>query len=308
MHVRDYETRRRPLLGASDNGLVLLVAANAVFFIILIFMRMVYSITSDNATIAETDFQRQILHWFELPSNLSELATKPWTLLTSMFTTYSVVMFIGNMLWLWSFGYILQDLSGNRKLVPVYLYGGLVGSILFVVSANVLPHLHAGGYPIMLGGNAAIVAIAVATTTLAPNYRLFPMIYGGIPLWILTVVFILIDYTSIARENGALCIAHLGGGLMGVLYVLQLRKGKDWGSWMFSFVSWLNDLFNPEKKLIPVQKDTLFYKADKEPYVKKPNITQQRLDDILDKINQHGYEKLTEEEKLFLKKASKEDL
>lgn len=308
MHVRDYETRRRPLLGASDNGLVLLVAANAVFFIILIFMRMVYSITSDNAFAAETDFQRQILHWFLLPSNLSELSTKPWTLLTSMFTTYSVVRFISNMLWLWSFGYILQDLSGNRKLVPVYLYGGLAGSILFVVSANVLPHLHTGGYPIMVGGNAAIVAIAVATTTLAPNYRLFPMLYGGIPLWILTVVFILIDYTSIARENGAVCMAHLGGGLIGVLYVLQLRKGKDWGSWMFSFVSWLNDLFNPEKKLVPVQKDTLFYKADKEPYVKKPNITQQRLDDILDKINQHGYEKLTDEEKIFLKKASKEDL
>jgi hypothetical protein len=37
-------------------------------------------------------------------------------------------------------------------------------------------------------------------------------------------------------------------------------------------------------------------------------MTQQRIDDILDKINQKGFQSLTEEEKTLLDKASKEDL
>jgi hypothetical protein len=38
--------------------------------------------------------------------------------------------------------------------------------------------------------------------------------------------------------------------------------------------------------------------------VKIPKLTQQRLDEILDKINQKGIEGLTPEEKEFLRKAS----
>ncbi|MES1215057.1 MAG: DUF6576 domain-containing protein [Bacteroidota bacterium] len=52
----------------------------------------------------------------------------------------------------------------------------------------------------------------------------------------------------------------------------------------------------------------MYYKSSKAPYNKTPNITQQRIDDILDKINQKGYQFLTDEEKELLKKASKEDI
>ena len=55
-------------------------------------------------------------------------------------------------------------------------------------------------------------------------------------------------------------------------------------------------------------KEKHFYRADKKPFEKVSNVTQQKLDAILDKINQEGYELLTEEEKAFLKRASKEDI
>jgi hypothetical protein len=45
------------------------------------------------------------------------------------------------------------------------------------------------------------------------------------------------------------------------------------------------------------------------PYTKTAtNVTQQRIDDILDKINQKGYNSLTQEEKDILSRASKDDL
>jgi uncharacterized protein YaaR (DUF327 family) len=78
---------------------------------------------------------------------------------------------------------------------------------------------------------------------------------------------------------------------------------------MNHFVNWLDDLFSPEKKHKKSSiKEKLFYETDRKPFEKTPNITQQRLDAILDKINQQGYQFLTDEEKAFLKRAGDTDL
>ena len=151
------------------------------------------------------------------------------------------------------------------------------------------------------------MAVAVATTTLAPDYRIFPLINGGIPLWVLTLIFVAIDYATIASTSGGYAIAHLAGGAIGFIFVRQLRNGNDWSLWMINLVDWIDNLFNPEKKE-KAPKEKLFYKASGKPYQKRSNLTQQRLDEILDKINLQGYHLLTDEEKDFLKRASKEEL
>ena len=72
---------------------------------------------------------------------------------------------------------------------------------------------------------------------------------------------------------------------------------------------WVNDLFNPEKpKKGRNIKQELFYKSAGRPYNKTPNVTSQRVDEILDKISSRGYNSLTDEEKELLKRASKEDI
>lgn len=310
MATRDYLTGKKPLLGQTNNGLVLLFAINAIIFIILNFLRIVYAFSYDPAAVAETEFQQQVLGWFNLPANLELLISRPWVMLSYMFSHYSIWNLISTLLWLWAFGYILQDLTGNNKLLPIYLYGGFAGAIVFLLSMNFIPYLHqnlANTAP-MIGGGAAVMAIAVATTTLAPDYRLFPFINGGIPLWVLTLIFVAIDYATIATAGGGYALAHIAGAIIGFMYIFQLRKGKDMGAWMYGLVNWINDLFNPEKKhRKQTEKDKLFYKSSTEPFKKKANITQQRLDAILDKINQQGYHFLSEEEKTFLERASKEE-
>lgn len=74
--------------------------------------------------------------------------------------------------------------------------------------------------------------------------------------------------------------------------------------------AWFINLFNPDKNAAPKQsvKDKIFYNTGgRKPYLKKPVVTQQRIDQILDKINQKGFEHLTEEEKNILKKARETD-
>jgi hypothetical protein len=94
------------------------------------------------------------------------------------------------------------------------------------------------------------------------------------------------------------------------LFIFLLRKDIDGSLWMNNFYNWLINLFNPDKKRETVNiKERVFYNTDgKKPYKKTPNITPQRVDEILDKINQKGYHLLTEEEKNILKRAAEEDL
>jgi len=227
-----------------------------------------------------------------------------------MFVHVSVWQVLANMLWLWCFGFIMQELTGNKKIVPVFIYGALAGAAAFILSYNLLPGLKPQmPFATAMGASAGVMAIAVSTTMVAPGYRIFPMLKGGIPLWILTALYIIIDIATIsARDQGNL-IAHLAGAFTGFLFIIFLQRGYDWSEWMSNFFDWVGNLFNPDKpKKGKNIKEELFYKSTSTPYTKTPNITQRRVDEILDKINQQGYQFLTEEEKEMLKRASKEDL
>lgn len=306
MRVMEDNYRKRMLLGQDGNALVQLVVINAVIFAILKFIYVIYSLNS----IQPDHYQTNVLSWFVLSASLDKLSSRPWTALTYMFSDPFVFRFVGNMIWLWGFGYILQDLTGNRKLVPIYLYGGIAGAVFFLLGYAIFPGLRAEASVAQLAGaNAAVMALAIATTTVAPDYRIFPMINGGIRLWILTLVFLLINFSSIPHGDSGAYIANLSGAAAGWFFIYCLRRGYDGSIWINRFFDWFNDLFNPgRKKKGRSPKDEFYYKVSgTQPYKKIPNVTQQRIDEILDKINQQGYRFLTDEEKEILKRAADEE-
>lgn len=304
MGVLEQNKKRGMLLGQEGNALVLLVAINAFVFILINFIKIGYSL----GNLPEPSFYTQVLNKFTLPVGGGQFFSHPWTLFSYMFTHVDVWHIVSNMLWLWGFGYILQDLTGNRLIGPLYLYGGLAGALTFLVVVNAFPALH-GALPLM-GGGAAIMAVAIATTTLAPKYRIFPMLNGGIPVWILTLIFVAIDYALVARSQPAMALAHLAGGLVGLFYMLSYRRGSDWGHWMHRLYYWAFNVFEPKtgQERQKIKQEIFYQQGHHAPYKKSPNVTQQRIDEILDKINQKGYNHLNEEEKEYLRRASKEGL
>jgi membrane associated rhomboid family serine protease len=315
LHRNEYNPPKkyRLLLGADSNALIALIALNAVFLILLLSVQVGFFVGSRT----ETDFYTTIVRWFELPASALTFSTRPWTILTYMFSDSSyaalggggVIRFISNMIWLWAFGYILQELAGNSKLIPIYIYGGLAGGLVFILAHYAIPPL-AGQRATagLLGANASVMAVAVATTALAPNYRFFRQIRNGIPIWVLTGIYILIDFAGVAGSGAAYSLSHLAGGLAGFLFVLFLQKGKDGSVWMNKFYYSIMHLFDPKPKKNQNTEEKIFYEqGNRQPYVKTTNITQKKLDEILDKINQQGYHFLTKEEKEFLEKVSKTD-
>ncbi|HSK11907.1 MAG TPA: rhomboid family intramembrane serine protease [Phnomibacter sp.] len=308
MSVLQKNRRKSLLLGHDGNTLVILIALNLILFVLINFVKISYFLGG----MPLENYYRDFVSWIMVPGEAEKLAGRPWTVLTHMFSHDGVWSLIGTLLWLWGFCYILQSLTGNRHLAPLYLYGALAGVFAFSLSVNLIPVLKQSAPGYMLeGGKAAVMAIALATTTLAPGYRIFPMLNGGIPLWVITMVFVIIDYALVASAGAGLGLAHLAGALIGYLYMSRIKAGYDWGAWMHRVYNWFFSLFEPapEEEAVQSLRKEVFYKADKQPpFSRKPTVTQQRVDELLDKINQKGYQTLTDEEKEYLRQASSEEL
>jgi len=284
-------------LGA-ENSVISLIIIQLIVYALVLALWVISIVIFDSGTAATDPFESNVLGNLFVPA--VDTLYKPWTLFTYMFVHYGFWSILSSVLWLLGFGQIFQVIAGSDKVYPVFIYGGLAGAVVFMLSSFLLGNHVA---PQLMGAGTGIMCMAIATTVLSPNYRIFPMLGNGIPLWVLTLVFVAIDLSAVSYGTNTL-LAHIAAGGMGYMYVVLLKQGKDIGAWMGRSVNWFLELFNPQKKYNGKEGKTHYYQATKEPYVKKPNLTQQKLDEILDKINQHGYESLTDAEKAFLKKAS----
>lgn len=310
MSISDRSFDARLSYGTKINPLVVLMAISMIIFVVLAFFNALAYLKLPEGGDVKGYFEKNILCWFALSADSSKLLTRPWTLFTCAFTQESVWQLLASIVWLWCFGYIFMDLTGYKKIVPVFLYGALAGAISFLLANYLVSSGSVLETAYFLGSSTAILAVCAAATTTCPYYKVFPMLGGGISLWILSVVYLVIDIATLPPNNPVLCITHLAGALAGFAFIFLLRKGIDGSEWMNRLYDWALNLFNPEKehqKRAQI-KSTFFYKTSTTPFTKTPKLTQQRLDEILDKINQRGYEHLSTEEKEFLKRASEEDV
>ncbi|MDB5138209.1 MAG: rhomboid family intrarane serine protease [Mucilaginibacter sp.] len=230
--------------------------------------------------------------YLELTAYLPKLAVRFWTPVTYMFMHAGVFHILFNMLWLYWFGQIFEEYLGNKRTLGLYLMGGLAGALLFIVCFNIFPfftHVNAAAYTSMVGASASVMAIMVATATLLPDYTIPLILIGPVKLKWLVVFFIVIDFLGIVGPNAGGEIAHLGGALIGFIYIKQLQNGHDW-------IAGMVNLFKPKSKLKVASKNT------------SRNSTgtprQEEIDLILDKISRSGYDSLTKQEKEILFRAS----
>jgi membrane associated rhomboid family serine protease len=279
----------------NGNNLTRLIYINIAVFI-LITITSVLGFLLKNNIISE-----KALDILSVPSSLSVLLTRPWTLITYMFTHKDVWHILFNMLWLYWFGRIFLEYLDQRKLVAVYLLGGLSGAILYILSFNIFPvYTDVVAESVAIGASASVMAIVIAIAAYVPDYTVQLLLFGRIKIkYMALAIFVLTSVMDFSTNSGGK-LAHIGGALFGYIYTMNLRHGKDIGKGFNKLLDFFATLFKPRKKLKVTHKKV----ATEFEYNKIKSDHQKDINSILDKISKGGYDSLTKEEKETLFKES----
>ncbi|MDQ3102047.1 MAG: rhomboid family intramembrane serine protease, partial [Bacteroidota bacterium] len=205
----------------SGGMLVKLIMINAGVFLFLRLFDLVFFLSGSEGP--------DIAIWLMSSSDLSELAHKPWSIITYMFTHWSLGHIFWNLLILYFIGRIFEDLLGPRRMLGNYLLGGIVGLALFILSYNLFPVFRTmTGSPI-LGASAGVMAVLIGLATYRPDLELHLLIIGAVKMKWIALAIVLIDLISIRESgNSGGHIAHIGGAIYGFLAGRQLIRGNDW--------------------------------------------------------------------------------
>jgi membrane associated rhomboid family serine protease len=251
-----------------------------------------------------------MIDYLALSSDIWWNIKHPWVFITHMFLHDGIYHIFWNMLLYYWFGSIIGDLIGDNKILSLYIYGGLTGVVLYLLSYYfILPPDMIGARA--LGASAAVMATVVAAGVLAPDYKVRLILIGTVSIKYIVIALLIMDMIGTTTNNNTGGhFAHLGGALFGWYFIYSLKNGNDLSIPFNRFLEKIRLLFDPEKRKRTNMK--VSHKGGQQAVApsKKPKRdqeTQEKVDKILDKINEKGYDQLTKEEKEFLFWASKRE-
>ena len=280
----------------NGNNLTRLIYINIAFFIIITITGVI------GFLLVKPEIINQTIRFLSVPSSFQTLLVRPWTLITYMFTHKELLHILVNLLWLYWFGKIFLEYLDQKKLVAVYLLGGIAGAFTYVLSYNIFPAFQsvAGESIPLLGASASVMAIVVAIAAYVPDYTVYLFLLGRVKIkYIALGIFIFTSVMDFSVNSGGK-LAHIGGAVFGYLYILSYRQGRDIGKGINIIIDFFFTLFKPAKKL----KVTYKRPADDYEYNKVKVDHQKEINKILDKISKGGYDSLTKAEKEILFRES----
>lgn len=297
----------RTAFNRRDNALVQLILLNVLVFAAVVLLEAITYL--GQAAAAQVMVMRQL----ELSANLGILVRHPWTVLTYAFTHQGFFHILFNMLNLYWFGQVLREYLGDRRLVSIYVLGALAGAAVFLLAYNLIPMLRpaADAGQMVLGASAAVTAVIVAAATLLPDYTFMLILIGPVKIKWIAAAVVLISLAGVNSNNTGGEIAHLGGALLGFVFVRQLQAGRDLGRPVQAVGNWFARLTSrqPAMRVSRSERRPEPVAASPASPARKPapgQPLQDEIDTILDKISRSGYESLSKDEKQKLFRASQQ--
>lgn len=207
-----------------------------------------------------------------------------WQLVTYMFLHGGPFHLFFNMFALWMFGSEMEDYFGPREFLFYYFMTGLSAG-LCVLILDIL----SGKSSLTVGASGAVFGILLAYGTVYARRRITLLVFFLLPVTLeartLVIAFAVMEFIwGVSGTSNIAHFAHLGGMLSGFLYFRFFRQSVR--PYFYG-----RKLFNKGGKHWPFKHDL----SDRE-----------RLDQILDKINRYGIHTLTEGEREFLEKMSRQ--
>jgi membrane associated rhomboid family serine protease len=271
-----------------DSGLVKIIIINVIIFLSIGIIKIFLQIGGLESLYIK------FLNSLMLPANLRDFIFQPWSIITYFFLHINFSHILWNMLFLYWFGKIIHDNIGNNALISLYILGGIIGGLLYMAIYNIIPYYgNQINQSLMLGASAGVFSVVVSSATLIPNYTFHLLFIGPIRIKYIALFYVASSFFDITGNNSGGEIAHLGGALIGYLYIKQLQNGNNMGD---PIIKILNFFHKP--KTNKSKDDYSYQNINKE-------ISQDDIDKILDKISESGYSSLSKSEKEKLFNASK---
>jgi membrane associated rhomboid family serine protease len=298
MNTLDRRTTSSRIPGYSQNAVLQLIVASGVGYVAVLAVSVTLVVFGKERHVADS----LVMPFVALPA-ASDFLHHPWTILTYGWAHSSFWQWLTNMIWLYTFGSVMQNLLGFREVIPTYLYGLTLGALAYL-GVQLIPGI-AAPLPLMTA-QAGVMALAAASITMAPKYRFYFGEHFSIPMLVVAGLYFALNLLVYAHSIPMLVLS-LGGLLTGYLVVTLLRNGYRPGAWMYDLMGTINDSVSPdERKLNKIRQQR---RQQTIPLTRKQadrEVSQNRVDEILDKINQYGVQSLTQEEKDVLQRAAKE--
>ncbi|MCX6831480.1 MAG: rhomboid family intramembrane serine protease [candidate division Zixibacteria bacterium] len=205
-----------------------------------------------------------------------------WQPVSYMFLHGGFFHIFFNMLTLWMFGSDLERQWGTREFLKFYFIAGIgAGIITFLLTLNsTVP---------TIGASGAIFAVLVAFAVLYPNrvvyvWFLFPV---KVKYLVMAMIGIGVFAAWSQSHDGIAHFTHLGGAAIGYLYLKQ--------DWRLSFLRRLFSRWRFKRRVQVAAKQN-----------RRSAGLMDEVDRILDRINEVGYENISEKEKKVLENASRQ--
>lgn len=274
-----------------------LIFINVVVFFLHVLLSVIGKATQSGALLDELQGQLFTLH-----TNLGEFIRAPYGLFTSIFSHFSFLHLLFNMVFLYFIGNMFRQFFSDRRMLHVYVWGGIFGGIFEILSRQFIDQ-----HAVVVGASGSVMALFIAMAFYRPNLQV--QLFGLFPvrIYVIALIYMLSDLLQIAQNDGIAHFAHLGGAFLGFLSVQQLHSSRNLINWsetkVQAFKNWLSSTRNKSGKL-KVEKGGRVNKSD-EQYNMEAKEKQERINKILDKISKSGYESLSKAEKDFLFSQSK---
>ena len=272
-----------------NNALVKIILINVVVFVSASFIEIFLTLSGAG------DAFKLFINKLMLPASFTTFITQPWSLISYFFLHLGFTHILWNMLFLYWFGKIIQDNIGNNAVISLYVLGGIIGGLSYMALFNIIPYYdNRISESLMLGASAGVFSIVAGSATLLPNYTFHLLFLGPVRIKYIALFYILLSFLDVTGSNAGGEIAHLGGAMIGYLFIRQLQNGVNIGEGVINIVNF----FNKEKNKKSDQKSSPTEET-------KYDISQDEIDKILDKISESGYSSLSKNEKEKLFNASK---
>lgn len=146
-----------------------------------------------------------------VPANL---ASAPWTLITSLFVHANPTHLLFNMWALFVFGSVLERVIGAKRFLGIYFLSGIVGNLgfMFFYPSNI-----AG-----VGASGAIYGIVGALAVLLPNLLVL-VFFIPMPLWMAAVGWAALEFFLSFTPSSIANWVHIVGLFVGIIWGMQLK-------------------------------------------------------------------------------------